>query len=128
MNQSIRHGLSVGTLRLDERIFLSFKAVGKLTHEDYEILNPMIDSAIRSVESPHVRVLIDSTELQGWEPRAAWDDFRLGLRHGRDFEKIAIVGDQRWQQVSAKVGSWFISGEVRFFADESEALAWLAID
>jgi len=29
------------------------------------------------------------TELQGWELRAAWDDFKIGLKHGGDFEKVA---------------------------------------
>jgi hypothetical protein len=41
------------------------------------------------------------------------------------FEKIAIYGNKNWQQITARVGSWFISGEVRYFEDMDEALTWL---
>jgi hypothetical protein len=30
------------------------------------------------------------TELQGWAPRAAWDDFNIGVKHGGEFEKVAL--------------------------------------
>jgi len=69
--------------------------------------------------------LIDGTELDGWELRAAWDDFKLGLKHGNEFDKIAIVGNKRWQQMAARVGSWFVSGEARYFDDFDAAVAWL---
>ncbi len=120
-----RHGLSIGIERIDEAFFLSLKAIGKLTHEDYKIITPMIDSALEGVKDPKINVIIDGTELEGWELRAAWDDLKLGLKHGREFEKIAIVGNKKWQEYSARMGSWFISGEVKYFESESEALDWL---
>jgi hypothetical protein len=65
------------------------------------------------------------TELDGWEPRAAWDDFRLGLRHGSEFTRVAIVGNKRWQELSARVGNWILSGDVRYFEAIDAAVAWL---
>lgn len=124
---NIRHGLSIGIESVNSNIFLSLKAVGKLTHEDYKTITPMIDAALNSVREPKVKVLIDGTEMEGWEPRAAWDDFRLGLKHGNAFEKIAIYGNKSWQEIAAKIGSWFVSGEVRYFASCDEALAWLQV-
>jgi hypothetical protein len=120
-----KHGLSIGIERIDDRFFLSLKAIGKLTHEDYKIITPMIDSALESVKDPKINAIIDGTELEGWEMRAAWDDFRLGLKHGNEFEKIAIVGNKKWQEHTAKIGSWFISGEVKYFESEADALDWL---
>ena len=90
-----RHGLSIGIEQVGDQIFLALKAIGKLTHEDYETITPMIDSALSAVKQPHVKVLIDATELEGWEPRAAWDDFKLGLKHGNEFDKIAMNGCDR---------------------------------
>ena len=55
----------------------------------------------------------------------AWDDFKLGLKHGNEFEKIAIYGNKNWQEITAKIGAWFISGEVKYFESEDDALAWL---
>ncbi|MCG6929011.1 MAG: STAS/SEC14 domain-containing protein [Desulfofustis sp.] len=120
-----RHGLSIGIERIGDRFFLYLKAQGKLTHRDYEMITPMIDSALAGVKNPQINALIDGTELEGWEARAAWDDFRLGLKHGGEFEKIAIYGNKKWQDILAKVGSWFISGEVRCFDSESDAIAWM---
>ena len=120
-----RHGLSIGIQRIDDTFFLTLKAIGKLTHADYEVITPMIDSALGEVKAPRVRALIDGTEMEGWELRAAWDDFKIALRHGNEFEKIAIYGNKGWQEITAKVGEWFLSGEVRYFEDRAEALAWL---
>lgn len=120
-----RHGLSIGIERVDGSFFLTLRAVGKLKHEDYEVINPMIDSALEGVKDPKIRALIDGSEFEGWELRAAWDDFRMGLKHGSQFEKIAIFGNSKWQEMAAKVGSWFVSGQVRYFEDCDDALEWL---
>lgn len=121
-----RHGLSIGIERTGDSIFLFLKAQGKLTHQDYEVISPMIDSALQEVREPRVKVLVDGTELEGWEARALWDDLKLGLKHGNEFERIAIYGNKNWQEMAAKIGSWFISGELEYFEDESKALAWLS--
>ncbi len=120
-----RHGLSVGVERTGDRYFLAFKGVGKLTHDDYQAITPVVDSALDGVDERHVRAYFDLSELDGWELHAAWDDFRLGLRHGRQFDRIAILDNKRWQELAAKVGAWFVSGEVRHFDSEDAALTWL---
>lgn len=120
-----RHGLSIGIESINSEFYLTLKASGKLTHEDYETISPMIDSALAEIEQPEIKALIDATELQGWEARAAWDDFKLGLKHGNEFVKIAIYGNKRWQDMAAKIGSWFISGEMKYFEDEDAAIEWL---
>lgn len=119
------HGLSIGIDRIGNHFFLSFKAVGTLTHEDYQRIVPMIEAALAQVEEPHIKALVDASLLEGWELRAAWDDLKLGLKHGREFDRIAIYGHKRWQEMAAKIGSWFIGGEARFFTDYEEAIRWI---
>jgi len=123
--QIVKHGLSIGIERIGDDIFLALKAQGKLTHEDYKTITPMLESALAEVTSPSVNALIDGTELEGWEARAAWDDLKLGLKHGSEFKKIAIVGNRKWQERLSKVGSWFISGEIKYFESEADAVDWL---
>jgi len=120
-----RHGISIGIERTGEHFFLSLRAYGKLTHEDYLKASPVIESALKGVESPEIDVFLDASEMEGWELRAAWDDFKLGLKHGSEFKRIAIYGNRRWQEMMARVGTWFISGEVRYFEEAGEALGWL---
>jgi hypothetical protein len=119
------HGLTIGIEKIGDEFYLRFKATGKLTHEDYNVITPMIDKALEGVKVPKIRALFDATELEGWDLRAAWDDFKLGLKHGNEFEKIAIYGNRNWQEVAAKVGSWFISGEAKYFESYDEAAEWL---
>ena len=121
----IRHGISIGIERINDHLYMSFKAIGKLTHNDYEMMVPMIESAVEGIKDPVIDALIDMTELEGWELRAAWDDFKLGLKHGREFNNIAIIGNKKWEELSAKVGSWFVSGEMKYFEDEQQACEWL---
>ncbi len=120
-----RHGIAIGIDRVDDALFLTFKASGKLTHADYETFVPMMEAALGEVRQPRVRALFDASELEGWELRAAWDDLRFGLRHGNDFERIAIVGSARWHAVAAKVAGWFTAGQVQHFDTVDAALAWL---
>ena len=123
----VRHGLSIGIERIANRFLLTLKASGKLTHEDYETITPMIDTALSMVKQPKVKAFVDITDFEGWELRAAWDDFKLGLSHGSEFEKIAVVGNKKWQEVGAKIGNWFVSGEVKYFEDMHEAMDWLGL-
>ncbi len=120
-----KHGISIGIERVGEDVFVLLKAVGKLTHEDYEVIVPLLDSALAEVTMPRVRVLIDGTEMEGWELRAAWDDLKLSLKHGKKFEKIAIYGNKHWQEMAAKIGRWFLSGDVKYFEQYEQALSWL---
>ncbi|MCX4192884.1 STAS/SEC14 domain-containing protein [Methylophaga sp. OBS1] len=120
-----RHGLNIGLERSGDQFYLSLKVSGKLTHEDYQSMTPMLEAALAEITSPKVNAFIDAVELEGWEPRAVWDDFKLALKHGNEFEKIAIYGYKKWQSVAARLSSWFISGEVKFFDDPKQALQWL---
>ncbi|GIU05468.1 MULTISPECIES: STAS/SEC14 domain-containing protein [unclassified Shewanella] len=120
-----RHGISVGIERSGSKFYMTFVAVGKLTHEDYEYMVPMLESAIAGVEDPEINVLADISELDGWELRAAWDDLKLGVAHGKAFEKIAIVGEGRLQEWMAKLADWFTPYDAKFFESKKEARDWL---
>ena len=50
-----RHGLSIGIERINSRFFLTLKVIGKLTHEDYGTITPMIESALEGVKTPKIR-------------------------------------------------------------------------
>lgn len=117
--------MTIGIEQINNNIFLSIKATGKLTHEDYNRLVPLIDSAIEQINNPQINVLFDATEFQGWELRAVWDDFKLGVYHGTKFKKVALVSSHQWQEVLAKIANWFVSGEVKTFKDTNDAIEWI---
>ncbi|MBL4659485.1 MAG: STAS/SEC14 domain-containing protein [Alcanivoracaceae bacterium] len=121
----IENGLTIGVSRVATQYFLLLKAVGKLTHDDYRIISPMLESAIKCIDQPRINLLIDASEFEGWELRAAWNDFKLSLKHGKKFYRIAIISNKKWQKYATKIGSWFIAGEIRRFDDLSTAVEWV---
>lgn len=126
MKKQKYHGISIGIERLDDELFLYFKAVGRLTHEDYEQLTPLIESALEQVEKPRIKALFDARDFEGWDLRAAWDDLKFSLKHGREFSKVAVVGDEKWQEMLTRIAGWFFACEVDYFSEYGDALAWLA--
>jgi len=101
------------------------KASGKLTDADYQELLPQLETAIAGFGP--LRMYVDMEEFEGWELQAAWDDFAFGVQHWNDFERVAIVGDKRWEELSAKAFDLITKGDIRFFdvADRGAARAWI---
>lgn len=122
----LTHGLSMGIKRVDEKsFFLSFKAIGTLTHEDYIRITPILDAALAEVKEPKINVFMDISQLEGWEARAVWDDFKIGLKYKFKFNKIAIYGHHALVDYGVKIASWFMSGEIKQFENRNEALRWI---
>lgn len=103
----------------------TLRVEGVLTDADYQELTPQLDAAIASHGA--IRLLADVTAWEGMEPLAMWDDFVLGIRHWNDFERIAVLGDARWQDIMTRVADMVTKGEMRYFEAGrlDDALAWL---
>jgi len=120
------HGMSMEIKRTNaDTFFLSFTVYGMLTHEDYEKITPVLDATLAEVKDPKINAFVDISKLEGWEARAAWDDFKIGLKYDFNFEKVAIYGENKLVDFSIKVASWFMSGEMKKFNNKDEALAWV---
>ncbi|RYV01762.1 STAS/SEC14 domain-containing protein [Shewanella sp. OPT22] len=119
------HGLFIDIERTENHIFVTFKAIGKLKHDDYEKINPILDKALKNLSNPNIDVLLDASQLEGWELRAAWDDIKIGIKYAGKFNKIAIVTHKNWLEVSSKIANWFIASEIQTFESESSAIDWL---
>lgn len=99
---------------------------GKLNHEDYaEHLIPKLEKAIETHGA--ARFFIDLKHFEGWELEAAWDDFKTGVKHRHDIEKIAIVGDATWEAWLSKIFALMMDGELRFYRHDQvdAAKAWI---
>jgi hypothetical protein len=98
---------------------------GKLTHEDYQLFVPVIEELIS--EHGKLSVLVIMHDFHGWHPAALWDDIRFDAKHFRDIEKLAIVGETKWEQGMAAFCKPFTTAEVRYFdhTQLSQAKDWL---
>ena len=119
------HGIGIAIKRSGKRLFIEITMVGKLTHEDYKVFVPMIDKALKETKGIEVDLLADMRAFKGWEIEAAWDDLKFGLKHSNAFDKMAIVGDKKWEELSVKMMSHMMKGKAKFFKDRQKALEWL---
>ena len=99
---------------------------GKLAKEDYARFVPESEPLIR--QHGKLRLLFDMTGFHGWDAAAAWEDLKFGVKHYADIERLAMVGEAKWQHGMAAFCKPFTQATVRYFdhADAAEARAWLA--
>ncbi len=101
------------------------KVSGKLTQADYDKLVPASEQVIARHGS--MRMLFEMENFHGWEPGAAWDDFRFSWKHSKKVERVAMVGEKTWQEWMAKLAAIFVSEELKYFehAQLAEAESWI---
>lgn len=75
-----------------------------------------------------VRILVLAEQFAGWERGGAWNDFSFQAQYDPSIEKMAIVGDQRWEDLALI----FTAKDLRRFPIEyfapdelDKARAWL---
>ena len=119
------HGIGIAIKRSKKNIFIEVTMLGKLKHEDYQLFVPMIDKALKNAKGLEVDLLVDMRGFKGWELLAAWDDMKFGVKHRNAFDKMAIVGNKKWEEDSIAMMSHLMKGKSKFFKERDKALAWL---
>jgi hypothetical protein len=95
---------------------------GKLHDEDYKQLVPKMETSLTA--EGKVRLFMQFEDFHGWDLHAAWDDLKFGLKHYSDFERIAMVGDHKWENWMAKFSKPFTKAELRYFNSSEVDAAW----
>ena len=104
---------------------LAFKLSGKLHDEDYKKFVPLVDAAIAS--RGKVRLLVEFADFHGWDLHALWDDIKFSTTHCTTIERIALVGEKKWEEWMAKVCKPFTRAKIQYFdvSRLAEARAWV---
>lgn len=104
---------------------VNVKISGRLSRADYERFVPEIERLID--REGKIRVLVEMDHFHGWTPGALWEDVKFDLRHFSDIERVAMVGDARWERLMARFCMPFTRATVRYFDDSKadEAERWL---
>lgn len=104
---------------------LGFKMSGKLHDEDYKKFVPLVDDAI--AKDGKVRVLAVFHDFHGWDAKALWDDVKFSTTHCTKIERLAIVGENSWENWMAAVCKPFTMAKIKYFdaGKTDDAEAWL---
>lgn len=98
---------------------------GKLEKADYEAFVPEIERVMSSCDA--VRMLIILDDFHGWTIGALWEDLKFDIRHFRDIDRLAIVGESRWESGMAAFCRPFTTAEIEYFNIDrlAEAREWI---
>ncbi|MCB0411603.1 MAG: STAS/SEC14 domain-containing protein, partial [Bdellovibrionales bacterium] len=114
-------------IKMPSNDLVGFEAIGTVTADDYQKqLHPFFEKA--RAEGRKLRFLYYfGPQFEGFTPGAGLEDMKLGFRHIRNFERIAVVADQNWIRSAAHfVGSMLPCPVQAFKASElSAAKEWL---
>lgn len=104
---------------------LKVRVSGKLTKEDYELFVPEVEKWIK--EHGKVRILFDMHDFHGWTAGAVWEDIKFDLKHFKDIERLAMVGESAWEKGMSVFCRPFTTAKIRYFdrSEEDKALEWI---
>ena len=105
--------------------FLEVHVTGKLTKEAYHEFVPLVETMI--VQHGKVRILFLMHDFHGWEMSAMWEDVKFDLKHFKDIERLAVVGESKWEKGMALFCKPFTTAKIQYFdaANIDEARVWL---
>jgi len=117
--------MAVTLIEKNDGKFLEVHVSEKLTDEDYQRFVPQFERLIG--RHGKIRVLFEMSQFHGWEAKALWDDIKFDVKHFKDIERLAMVGEKKWQQWMAGFCKPFTTASIRYFDHEQTdaARAWL---
>ena len=105
---------------------VTLKISGKLTQAELASIQSATAELIRA--GGRWRILVLTENFSGWELGGEWNDFSVQSENDPRIEKMAIVGERRWEELSLI----FTAKDLRPFPIEyfepaqlSRARAWL---
>jgi hypothetical protein len=104
---------------------LEVQLTGKLAKEDYELFAPVVERLVKV--HGKIRMLLEMHDFHGWTAGALWEDIKFDTKHFKDIERLAIVGETKWQHGMAVFCKPFTAARIQYFdrAALGQARAWL---
>jgi hypothetical protein len=98
---------------------------GKLAKSDYVQFGPEVNRLIE--QHGKIRILMEMKDFHGWTLGALWEDIKFDAKHFKDIERVAMVGDKKWEEWMAKFCRPFTSAEIHYFdqSQAEQAKAWI---
>ena len=112
-------------IELKEKNIVATKASGKLRNEDIEKIHPLIHAILD--KGMKVRWYFEMENFTGWDLPGLWEDLKMDTAHATDYEKIAMVGDKKWQNWITQFMKPFTNADIKYFNldQKEEAKSWI---
>jgi hypothetical protein len=110
---------------LQQGKILNVKLSGKLHKDDYQHFVPLVERLIG--QHGKIRIMVELHDFHGWDMAALWEDLKFDVKHFKDIERLAIVGETKWEQGMATFCKPFTTADIRYFdvKDIAAARQWI---
>jgi hypothetical protein len=77
-----------------------------------------------------IRILFEMVDFHGWKAGALWQDIKFDVRHFSDIERLALVGDKKWERGMSAFCRPFTTAKIKYFdlSQKEQAQEWIAAD
>ncbi|MEX0685509.1 MAG: STAS/SEC14 domain-containing protein [Balneolales bacterium] len=99
---------------------------GRISEEDYKKIIPELENEIQKHDKINLYCEIDN--ITGVDAGAVWHDLKFGTKHFNSFNKVAIIGHEKWIEWMSVLAKPFTTATVKIFKPEKreEAKYWLS--
>lgn len=104
---------------------LAWHASGTVTREDVRDFQQQLRAAAPT--NGGARVLLDLVAMNGADLDAIWQDAKQSLEYVQRIDRVAVIGDARWEEWLTRLAAMVPGIHARYFAPTQviEARAWL---
>lgn len=106
---------------------VTLRVSGRLTQRELSAVQAEASRVIGTAGK--IRILVLAQDFAGWEKGGTWSDFSFQMAHDDDIERMAIVGDEQWRDLTLLFTSQGLRPfPIQYFTPGrlAEARAWLA--
>jgi len=98
---------------------------GKLEKADYEAFVPAAETLID--EHGKIRVLFVMHDFHGWTAGGLWEDIKFDAKHFNHIERLAIVGETKWEKGMSVFCRPFTTAKIKYFdvSELDQARQWI---
>ena len=116
------------TIQRDKSGIWVVRIAGALHKEELDAVQAAGIKGMNPQESARVLIVVEE-DFRGWVGDEVWHDLTFFVEHGDRIEKIAIVGDAKWETgMLMFTGAGFRRAPVKYFTPNrlAEAQDWLS--
>jgi hypothetical protein len=117
----------IDTLQIFPENVLAFVCRGRVTKSDYDTV--LVPAVLRVLEEHRkARLYYETAEdFAGFDASAAWEDFKLGMKHLNRWERVAVVTDVEWLTQTVRFFRFLMPGALKVFplGEAAQARAWI---
>jgi len=109
-----------------EKGLITLKISGKLKRAELAQAEKVAIEVMGSTNK--IKLLVLTENFQGWDNKDNWEDVSFQSEYDSQIEKIAIVGEKRWQELAEVfTGKGLRAVDIRYFspAEASVARIWI---